>query len=1132
MKAFERFGAVKGKRPTAAVPPLDSGRQPLSSTSRPHSLPIHPAQPGGATLPGRLSPLRHIGDSGRGPIKRELKIDEDAGKLVAVKSPPRNRPGGLATSPIRNTNGTADLSIINVTDISLHSATTIGSSPARGQANASSIDSSHSLSALQVHRYLANDETVRASDVEGGTGSSGLPALHDYIERVTDVRLAVKEADQVFPRLTPILQKVTIDLSTLTQRLLSFKIAQPIDSVQLPGALGFEILDCDSTFFLPDRLPHITADGVLHVDPKSLSLKTGSIPLTYRLVDYSNFVDVDSDVNVATAPQTLTLEFVSPTASITTLQTTTGRALTDWRSHHHRAHSEKVIVDTMLLDDGPTMESPNRTGSPQPFSHSNSHGRVSLKPLNIHSFREEGPALTPVEFAAKVLLYEPLLLLRLCNSSAERQLLANSDLPPTEMEPILTRVKELMGRKAPVAETLPVLDQACRLHFRCGTKENMKTAQRLVRLRAQLVAASLSIDLKQEDTFEVSAALRLASAKHSQVQQLIRVLVEGAHLLKITGELGDALKYYKLAFHLASVVNDANRSASMIPFLVATGDVYLMRGEFESALDCHERARALAEMSGGGPIVAECEDLVGLSYALLGHHVEAQNALSRSLKIREETDIPVATAESLLFNVFCSAVRGSKHQAHQLLEQAIGLLEASATQDHEGHGHGERLMLMVAHCLAAWLRFDEPFHAEIQGRLQKAVELCQPLNLQGLGHNAEICLPLWLLYAYETKASSGAGGVVAESEHGKRRWSALMTAAAHHGLETTSFGSAVKMTMALVADRPAATDLCREALEPLVNYSSQHPLLLYFFEIHATMSFQNRNYDTAVSALSKLLGTLTPMLKEAILKDQTSIRLSSLSAKILASCMSDSAFRVESTDTVQEVDRLLQWIASEHKKKFGEVSSKVLPLLLDSAELRYLNGKYDESLELFGKALRIADRRNLIYLLGSLFNPENMLTASEVKDRNRLARERGEVGESAVPMGCLLAQVATVHEMKGAVEAAVVGYHKALAVFEMAEKVDHPCVPTVLSGLARVLLSAGRIGEAFMYAEKAEDAVQSYHYQFGGFKSSPLLCRVVEDTRRTLHAVTSSMWMSRYLLVKSDAPQVGVPPESRIIVYL
>lgn len=199
MKAFERFGAAKGKRPTAAVPPLDSGRQPLSSTSRPHSLPIHAPQPGGGggvPIPGRLSPLRHNGDSGRGPIKRELKLDEDAGKLVAVKSPPRNRPGGIATSPIRGVNGTADLSIINVTDISLHSATTIGSSPARGQANASSIDS-HSLSALQVHRHLANDETVKIGDVEGASGSAGLPALHDYIERVTDVRLAVKEADQV-----------------------------------------------------------------------------------------------------------------------------------------------------------------------------------------------------------------------------------------------------------------------------------------------------------------------------------------------------------------------------------------------------------------------------------------------------------------------------------------------------------------------------------------------------------------------------------------------------------------------------------------------------------------------------------------------------------------------------------------------------------------------------------------------------------------------------------------------------------------------------------------------------------------------------------------------------------------------
>ena len=936
----------------------------------------------------------------------------------------------------------------------------LSSSPERGHKSPQMVDSGSKA------RQAAVRSPTRHAQIPMRVSTQLLPetptvTIGDYVTQHLDARIAIKEAEMHFPRLIPLMKSLAISCDMPDDVLV--KLANVEDSALLPGALGFEIVRYDHSFFADTSPPTIDASGQLRICASDLSGKAGNCTIEYRVVDYSNFVDEECTEFVHTQHEIVRLDISS--ASSAPLQRTK-----DWR-----AHKNKTSVAKTLVKEDP----PQSLLSP----------KEQLEILGIRHFRVQAPQLQPAAFAYKFHRHEPLVLLRCCNIAAERQLLSSCSLPFSDLELTLSNVRALMKQKAPLTQLLPELDNACRLHFKAGGIGNLTTAQRLAKLRASVVGTTLGIDLDSENVLDMSVALRLSGSKNVNVQHFIRVLVEGAHLLKNTGELADALRFYRLGFNLASVVNETNRTASMIPFLVATGDVHLMRGETELALDCYERARSFAEANGGGSVVAECEDLIGLSYAMLGHHSDSQNAIQRSLRIREESEVPIAAAESFLFHAYCSAIRGASSQAKKVVEQAIAVIEEEGSSDASS-----KLLLVVAHCIAAWLEFDRPLSSDTRARLEKACELC---TLCCGDSSAECCLPKWLLASYCAYAGPDSAAFNSLSR--------IHQTLSQHTTSGHTFAAAVYGASALVSDQADSALSCVDTtLAPvMVNYTSTSPIVFVFNEVE-TLVRQRWNCPSMKEGLHRLLWSCRNCSSKELINGADSFRISALLSEGF----------ITDPSCPEEVDAVMDEMLMGQRRLHGEFATSLTPLLRDTAELRFAHGRYEEALELFGQALKIADTRNLLYLLGTLFKPEMLLSSQETSDRNRLAKERGMHSDSAECLGTLLFQIGQCHEVNSNCEHSIAAYHKALAVFEMSDLISHPCVVATLASVGRVLVSSGKPGDAIVYLDRAKDICFTHHVNYGAYKGNVQLQAVVDNAMLIYRAANDCIWRSNYVLVE------------------
>lgn len=228
-------------------------------------------------------------------------------------------------------------------------------------------------------------------------------------------------------------------------------------------------------------------------------------------------------------------------------------------------------------------------------------------------------------------------------------------------------------------------------------------------------------------------------------------------------------------------------------------------------------------------------------------------------------------------------------------------------------------------------------------------------------------------------------------------------------------------------------------------------------------------------------------------------------------------------------------------------------LFLDLAELRLCLGDPMSCLENCGRAIRLADDRNLLYLLGPLFKPAFQLKSSEVEDRNRLMRERradlstsmmatssssirpklsggasksttGLAGAAAVvgppPMLALaLFTMARGHEVAGNFAQAFSIYLQTTAAFEMMMHTHQPAAVEAMLGCSRTSLQLGNIGDGLMYADLAMELFVTYHAAFGGYRATPMLvqlkrtvdcCKLVSETMASERHYTLAPHELRY----------------------
>lgn len=698
----------------------------------------------------------------------------------------------------------------------------------------------------------------------------------------------------------------------------------------------------------------------------------------------------------------------------------------------------------------------------------------------ICAFREEPASSTPAAVAECVLLAAPVTLLRQWNLHAEYELISNASGTKKEANALLKRLKVAMEKREIVEVIVPIIDAAARLHFRLGGAENIATALRLARLRVNVVSSAIGLDLTDDGAangLDVASAQRLAASHPDVAQLMIRVLVEGAHLFKLTGELPDALRYYKLATTLASTKHKDKPSGAQIPFLFATADVYMMAGDIPSSILFFEQARAHAEVSSkGSSVVAECEQQIAFAFTLVGQHKQAETALRRAHQIRRDQQNQTAIAEALLFEAACMMLRSQHTQACRSLARARSLLASES-------GDAAHFILAVADTMELLQRAV----LATSQLLEHSDAYTPTAALQSPSHSIR-ALAAWLQHLCTPTAVADDIERVRADHAGVFGEGNMLSIcfALTHSMVTTD---------AAAAHRTAGA--CVDQLSAAVN--STHKLLVVALELDAAHSRRLHLPEMAVKAAERMVWMLSQR-GIADLDTPTVLRLSTLMAR----ASTESEIALQSDECSALFSKFIERVGTEH----GNYSPQVLPVLIDAAEMHYVRGDFSLSLELFAKALRIVDHRNLLYLVGPLFLPSWLLSQQELRDRNRLANERHPGTSSFVALAMLLQQIGLTHEASESLNNATVVLQQALATLEMGDLMHHQGALAVLVNLSRCHLALEQHATARLYIEEADELFAEHHEDYGGFKCDPRLVLArhwIDHTLRGVRAAEQSV---------------------------
>ena len=198
-------------------------------------------------------------------------------------------------------------------------------------------------------------------------------------------------------------------------------------------------------------------------------------------------------------------------------------------------------------------------------------------------------------------------------------------------------------------------------------------------------------------------------------------------------------------------------------------------------------------------------------------------------------------------------------------------------------------------------------------------------------------------------------------------------------------------------------------------------------------------------------------------------------------------------------------------------------LILDMAELRFCKKDFSSCLELCGRALRIADDRNMLYLLGSLYKPLCMLTPAEREDRARLAKERRVHRSHFVRVALILFEMGVTHERNESYEHAFHMYLQSVTSLELIDKMNHPIAVEALNGAARVQIHLGDLGGAQLYLDWGQEVIKQFHEKYGAYQTDEDIVMLITNLRKTVTTLDIIMRSRQYLLLGYDShvPQLA-----------
>ena len=201
---------------------------------------------------------------------------------------------------------------------------------------------------------------------------------------------------------------------------------------------------------------------------------------------------------------------------------------------------------------------------------------------------------------------------------------------------------------------------------------------------------------------------------------------------------------------------------------------------------------------------------------------------------------------------------------------------------------------------------------------------------------------------------------------------------------------------------------------------------------------------------------------------------------------------------------LVEEVVTRVLSTLGETSPELLEPLQNVAALYFLAGDYERAHHALGRALKLADRSNMIFLLGPLFRPAAQLQPNELGERNRIAASRLDL-DSARRFAEVLYAIACVFERQGRLDEAQSTLLQVIASLEIAGLAFDLRMCEALRSLGVLLYRDGHYGDAMAYVEKALAMLRERHAAQGDAQRRACadVLRVIDLTlRRSGYSLT------------------------------
>eukprot|EP00760_Papus_ankaliazontas_P009715 PhM_4_TR14123/c1_g1_i1/m.91037 len=665
-------------------------------------------------------------------------------------------------------------------------------------------------------------------------------------------------------------------------------------------------------------------------------------------------------------------------------------------------------------------------------------------------------------------------------------------------------------------ELIPVLMRLVQLHYHSGPEhhsEALSAMHRIVQIQFRQNNATSMADLDVEvPTSEPEDEVERSRVHEAikKLDDLVLSLHAAGTLCKHLGHHVTAVEYFRDAAEVAVRTHSRDNLFTMRA-RVQLAEVLCCQGKFHEALPIYEHCLDTADVLLGSfnPTYTALMQYVGFAASMAGDHARGVECQQRAVAARKQQqqdhigDAPSDHArshtfllgEAMAFHAHAQLTAGRTLAAIETYRAAVEVVDQYDIVRVPEYTVGLAFMLTL---LAEAYTQDNQINDAVSC-LRKAIDLQRAQGVDDVDDVELACMETEfasLLWNHNLNRS--------ESRETTLRCLSVMKRALG---ELHPYTLQVSLNyMALFERVPQKRDLttaCSAYLAKQLN--PVHPSALCASEMLAQLFLDEHAYAEALEVLLGLDHSLGDVTDVNPLIERCLTRLATAYA-YLKEHVPDNI--------VQRAYKLLKLM----QKKYGEWSSDCIPLLLVIARMCHANGEQDRAQHYLTKALKIADKHNMVFLLGHLFRPASQLTPAEIAERDRMAEERMTPAVT-LQFANILFCIAVTYEAQNKVRDAELTYMQSLASFEIARQPTHAGVCSVLEAIGSLLFAQGMFGDALCYFEKAVKIRDDSALE-ASTSEQPYFERLFDELGRPLdhstNIVQQELWRRGYVLTRNE----------------